>query len=224
MHFRKHRAHEQDQHDMNICVCVCVFVCVCVLCVEDVVQCVCVCVCVCVCRVLQAEAVLLQARLPHLMLACSKDARSNCPDIHVECKDISLSQLSTQLSVLRAMEFKPLGEQGYVQLALRDCSLTSDVVAALSGLPEWRGCLNLNSCKWPCEPAVYTQLAHRIPTSYLRWNVQTWDKKALGSICQGVNQRRQGLGLPPLKLSMHSLTWAGLKSAGVVGEHVVYEY
>ncbi len=111
----------------------------------------------------------------------------------------------------------PLGE-GLPLVNLQHWILDTSVLDVLQGsLPHWPGTLYMTDCAWPLKPAQYKRLATAIPTSYKTWCLPEGLSKArLDAICAGVNERREGLGLPRVKLIA-----PGYSGPVHVGKHVV---
>ncbi len=102
----------------------------------------------------------------------------------------------------------------------RQWELTEANMALLQGLPAWSGTLDISDpyIRWPLDSAEYDQLATHVPTSYTEWRVFCSMRCSLmDDICEGVNARREGLGLPPLALTLSEHVGRDVKR----GEHVV---
>ncbi len=103
--------------------------------------------------------------------------------------------------------------------------MTSESMAVLSGLPAWRGRIEFSKCIWPAGEqgaALCTQLAQHVPGSYTRWVLPYVDEEALRCVCVGINQRREGLGLPRLTVCAQLPTEPDVRAA-LAGKHVVLE-
>ncbi len=121
--------------------------------------------------------------------------------------------LRTQLSVLRAMQFSPEHPYHKRLVRLTGWPLTTEVMSALQGLPQWPGAeLDLSGCTWPLAPAEYTRLASTIPTGFALWEVRGELQALVTSIVCSVTERRRGLGLAPLRLTVPQY-----KAMGVMG-------
>ncbi len=104
-------------------------------------------------------------------------------------------------------------------ILLKGFAMLGPVVEALRGLPAWSGTLDLRDCgPWPLEPTQYKGLAHAIPTSYTVWELgHSVPQAVVDSICEGVNERRERLGLRPI-----AVCWSAHEGpARKVGEHVM---
>lgn len=115
-----------------------------------------------------------------------------------------IDALRAQVQLLRSLRLSPAPTQG-VTLSLpvleNHTSVTESVMDALRDLPAWEGSLNLGKCKWPLSFKRYERLAECIPVSYSDWNIDvTLSTPLFSSICVGGSKRREGLGLPPLKM------------------------
>lgn len=97
-------------------------------------------------------------------------------------------------------------------------SVTEAVMDALCDLPAWKAALDIGRCKWPLPCKRYERLAECIPVTYSEWIVTLTPHTSLfNSICSGVERRREGLCLPPLKITLRGYYGSVLR----VGEHVV---
>ncbi len=99
------------------------------------------------------------------------------------------------LSALRSVRFESPEVERSVVLMLEGCPLDQSTLAALAGLPEWGGSLDLSTCTWPLESEQYRQLASVVPASYTVWKLG--DPPIITEvIIDAVKITRQRLGLP----------------------------
>ncbi len=143
-----------------------------------------------------------------IYLHCSSDTTQHAAAVHA------------QLAVLRAMQLPDTDPNPTICIDLCSTALAADTLAALQGLPDWPQAqlqLSVSSCTWPMEAAQYTQLAQVVPVSYREWFLMGVSDEVVQSVCAGVNQRRQGLGLGPVTV------WRSGPCTQVtrVGEHVI---
>ncbi len=150
----------------------------------------------------------------------------HCPP-HATQPDSQAHALRTQLSVLCAIQLhidshpnlddEPDSTESYVRVQLEGWAMTQGVMEALQGLPEWASTLDLMFCTWPLEPTQYKSLAQYVPTSCGVWRLHVCPGSALfKSMCEGVNERRARLELPPVTCVFPSQSVL----ARNVGEHV----
>ncbi len=133
--------------------------------------------------------------------------------------DISVEAACAQLSVLKAVT-RAEGDPK-ATLTIPQCLLASDAMHGLRGLPEWCGCVYMSQCTFEEDRAAeYTQLAEHIPVSVTRWVLGAVPSAVVQSICDGINQRRQGLGLGPVTVQADSSEFFGVEE----GEHVKLEH
>ncbi len=133
--------------------------------------CVCVCVCVCVCHA--RVCVSTQVDVPRLLrwlhhVQWKGHVKSRTLTIRVDCPYEYTDEqahvlLLTQLSILRAVRLCK-EDMPTVHLVLEGWPLTSEVMSALQGLPQWPCALHIKDSQWPLEPDAYRTLAQYIPT------------------------------------------------------------
>ncbi len=153
--------------------------------------------------------------LTHVVLDLQTEVVVDClPD---ETADMAL--LRTQLSVLRSVRLASTEAAQKASVSVNGLALTSTAMDVLRGsLPEWGGTLRLRDCTYPLPPSAYTQLAQSAPVSYQTWCLGKAAKaQVLESICAGLNERRAGLGLPPVTVKSE----AHRSAERAIGEHVV---
>ncbi len=174
--------------------------------------CTCVCVCVCVCIALalamlctlQVSEARIAAWLERVTWECyrSQDHEPHTFPTFVELIASSDTALPAQLFFLRRVRLAPT-EPSRVRLTIQGLRITQDAIQALRGLPAWPHWLAFGAKVQWSEDAEYTALAHCIPISYKLWCLElSHDSPIIASICEGVNQRRAGLGLWPLVVAV----------------------
>lgn len=126
---------------------------------------------------------------------------------------------SKEMGLLQAMQMASADTLVDVNMVIR--RMDQEIVAALQCLPDWVGCLKLEKCEWPLEPAAYVQLGRAIPPKCreLRAREACAPLEVLRCIGIGANERRKGLSAELL------LVESGLKEhvdePEWVGDHVV---
>ncbi len=159
-------------------------------------------------------------RLQAIRWAPVQDSNSFVIELSEPKADAPHKSLKTQVSMLRAVQLSEEvpGLHGRTTVAIMGRDLTQKTVTALSGLPEWPSVLDLSPCILALPSKEYTQLARYIPTSYTEWRLSMYGFLEVYSMCKGLNQHRDGLGLPPVKL-----VWGGHigEQERAVGEHVI---
>ncbi len=172
-----------------------------------------------VCAVLQAEASLLQARLPYLRFA--SDDKSAYKRLQVTCLGATPAALQLQSPALQALKFASAKDESEALTKLPRCTLTRDMIAALSSLPEWGGCLDFQACKWlkKADSKIYTQLAQHVPLSFSKWGMYGVSEDCLRHVCVGIKKRRKGLGLPPVQVFTEC--WNCQSYTAAANEHAV---
>ncbi len=186
------------------------------------------CVCVCLCLNAQVNMTELSARVRHIdwargwpqlqstvMLSAPKLPNGDS-DPHAE------SHLLTQISLLQTMRFTKKSDQDRQVSVSIAGPLTHSVMQALQGLPSFTGELILTECTWPLEVSQYTQLAQYVPTSFTGWGLTGTGvgQGRLQCVCEGISQRRAGLGLPCVKVRQ-SVGWQAVPECE--GVSLVYE-
>ncbi len=140
--------------------------------------------------------------------------------ITLECIQNDLDMQRATLQVLRAMQLDSSPNvQNRVTIVLDGWQLTHAAMDALREcLPEWAAQLDLSRATFPLQASEYTLFAQCVPVSYTAWyTALVFDSPAFGALTQGINARRQGLGLGRLILTVR-----GGAAGGWV--HVVEEH
>ncbi len=156
---------------------------------------------------MQAEAAALCLWLRHVRLDAPKDSETGS-DRKLHKFDIkaaeSLEVLTARLSVLRAARFVcGDGAEPAAKITISGLNMTAEALAALQGLPSWPGELVFQVTEWPLPVAEYKALAARVPASYGQWRLEgAVPPSVVDSACEGINEHREVLALPPLKLTV----------------------
>lgn len=150
--------------------------------------------------------------------------------ISLDCPGGDAAQLPVQVAALQAMRLHPsviMGswahvDTGGVTVRLKEWQLNAAAVQALRGLPEWDAALDMLGCTlaYPAnELSAYAQLlAQCIPTSYTTWALsEQHDSAFVSALCDALNTRRAGLGLPPVRVELRGYEGDDI----AVGEHVI---
>lgn len=115
----------------------------------------------------------------------------------------SPSLAEAQLSVLSAVEPEDADTQKRIRVRLCNWRLTHDTVALLASLPSWSSVLDLRSCMWGKDAdAAAKQLGLTVPVAYTRLAFPYGRCRPIDSLCEGLNESRAGLELPPIGLSV----------------------
>ncbi len=127
--------------------------------------------------------------------------------------------LHAQLSVLQAFEFKYQANTS-VTVELWHWPMSQATMEALQKLPQLPGTLDMQRCvDWSLKADAYTHLATYVPLSYIHWVVpREISVPVFEAVCAGIAQRRAGLGLTPLMLTVPEFLE---QPADVSREHVV---
>lgn len=191
-----------------------------------------VCVSLCACAgVSQAQVAELTRRLAHLHWQPADQSETTVtitapgftqPEQGAQATHVpDQASLATQLSVLRSLTITQSQQSRPVTVKARS-SLTVDAMQALAGLPEWAMRLVFDSCAWPLPDAEYAQLAQYVPTSYTAWHLGNIPRASLlQCVCDGINQRRVGLGLRAVEVKYEG-AGRGVKPGECVS--LVYEF
>lgn len=151
--------------------------------------------------------------LPHVVWNVRTPMTLKCPP-----NGTNMTLLRAQLSVLRSVRLASTEATQKASVYIDGLVINSAAMDALrTGLPEWGGKVHLLDCTFPLNPDAYTQLAQCVPVSYQTWHLgRAANAQVIASICAGLNQRRAGLGLPPVTVRAE----AHRQARRVVGEHV----
>ncbi len=184
-------------------------------------------VCVCVCVCVQESLHELQGRLQHItwaQRAYSQYVDTKNITFYVQCAEGAdpVQQLTSQLALLRAVRLHNTVEASSAQVVLQGWRWCLSGLQALRGLPAWDIVLILKECKLVCgshsASRVTHELAQCIPTSYSTWVLpEKPGSEALVGVCDGLDSRRAGLGLPRLRIELVGYC----EEEVTVGEHVV---
>ncbi len=121
-----------------------------------------------------------------------------------------------RLSLLRAVRLVSETDAG---VTLHVPQMTEEVMIALSGLPAWGRILTLWVQEWPLPAAAYRQLAQHVPVSFREWRREQLPDSVLDSMCEGINERRGGLGLKPMVVLQY-----GIEREEKRGQHVILKW
>ncbi len=109
------------------------------------------------------------------------------------------ANLPANLAVLRAIQFVDHSDRAKnVRLTIE--GLDSSVMSALQDLPPmWGGDLALRFTQWSLQPYEARALGAHIPASYSRLQLLgCTDQTVVHGVCDGLNERREGLGFDPV--------------------------
>lgn len=182
---------------------------------------------------LQADVPALKARLQHMHFHGYLTVTLRCPDGPPDTHPATLHTMMTILQSIRVnlpskpSNHRPASGKIYPCIELQGWSLTTDVLAALKGLPSWPGArVDFTKCTFPLEPNEYRQLGDVVPRSFAEWDIGDVSARLLMNVCAGIEKARAGWGLGRVLVSLGGIGRLVSNCAPPVpvGEHVMVRH
>ncbi len=130
------------------------------------------------------------------------------------------THLHTQLTALSHLRLHDARTEKWASLDLSSWPLTREAMKMLLGLPCVVRTLDLRTCTWPLKHTEYKSLAQYVPLGFTEWAMGREVPEArVKSVCKGINERRAGLGLAPVRVCVDDRRGVGGEEK--VGECVI---